>query len=105
MQRRLIVRAYRALARALRREPDLEPEPVNTKSLKRFVSEMYRVRGARVLFADFYERFLDFVPEHEHYFWTKQRVSRYLRRIAKVGNGRANKLYVYGLSFETEAGN
>ena len=69
--------------------------------VERFVAELgFITPGERILFSEFCDRFLDWLPEEEQNRWGKQRIAKGLPGECPVGIATGNKKYVGNLSWE-----
>jgi hypothetical protein len=69
--------------------------------LEQFIQEScFKVVGSRILFTEFCDRFLEWLPPDEVSRWSKQRISRELPENTPAGVHTGNKKYVGNLSWE-----
>ena len=78
----------------------------NRCPLEMFTSEQaYIVNGAKVKFAEFYDRFLDWLPPEDRHQWSKQKVGKQLPMGCPSGLHNNNQKWIGNLSFaEVEPG-
>jgi hypothetical protein len=78
------------------RSEELNRDPVET-----YIMECcFPVPGEKIPFAEFYDRFLAWLPESEHKNWHRQKVSKHLPVKYPVGACTNNKRYIGNLSWE-----
>jgi hypothetical protein len=53
-----------------------------------------------MLFKDFYDNFIKWLPEEKSPIWSKKKTNRALPQKYPTWNGKANKLFIGNLSFE-----
>ena len=71
-------------------------------ALETFIDEQcYIVPGEKILFSDFYQRFLEWMEPEERYQWSKNKVSREIPSDLPTGEiGKQHKTYVGNISWE-----
>lgn len=76
-------------------------EEINSNPLETFIAEQcYQVPGEMVEFAEFYKRFLAWLPEERRYAWKKSIVLDEIKQRFPYGGYTGNKRMVGNLSFE-----
>ena len=76
-------------------------ERMSRSSLDEFISEsLHPVPGELLPFADFYERFITWLPNDEKGAWSRIKVSRSLPMKFPSGTGNANKTYIVNAAWE-----
>lgn len=80
-------------------------EHLNMNSLLKFISETaFNVRGAKILFSEFYRKFQGSLPEEEKGYWTHKRVSSQLPRYHPSGrSGGDGDTFVANIAWDTNA--
>jgi hypothetical protein len=71
--------------------------------VQEFLLTTYHAAGEKVLFSEFYDRFISTLQTAERYEWTKRKLSKNLRRYRKVGFSTGNKTFVFDTSFNPPA--
>lgn len=75
-------------------------EDKNRSSLLEFIKEcVHPIPGELLPFAEFYERFIEWLPNEEKGAWSRQRVSKELPTKFATGRGTANKTFITNSSF------
>ena len=78
-----------------------QSEDMQRTPLERFLKEeCFPATGKKVLFSEFYEKFIEWMDSEERYQWSKIKVSRGLPSDTPVGASTGNKRYIGNLSFE-----
>ena len=77
-------------------------QEMHRSPLESFITEKcYKVPGKKILFADFYEKFIEWMDPSERFEWSKSKASRGLPSDTPSGaSGGGNHRYVGNLSFE-----
>jgi hypothetical protein len=79
----------------------LRSEDLNRSPLEQFIQETcFEVPGEKIPFADFYTKFITYLPEDERYEWTKIKVTRGLPKEFACGAGASNVKFIGNLSWE-----
>ena len=74
-------------------------QAIRRNSVEQFIAESYHIiTGERVLFKDFYDNFLAWLPGDDRSAWSKQKITRSLPHGCPAGLSGANQRYVGNLS-------
>jgi hypothetical protein len=79
-----------------------QSEDMQRTSLESFVKEQcFPAPGEKVLFAEFYEKFVAWLDPEERYQWSKIKTSRGMPSDTPVGAATDNKRFIGNLSFSS----
>ncbi|HVU88127.1 MAG TPA: hypothetical protein VHD36_12480 [Pirellulales bacterium] len=84
------------IARAIQKLADAKTSPI----VEQFIAaECYEVAGAKILFTDFYARFLRSLVKSERREWTRTRVAKAIPARFPYGRHTGNRRYIGNLSW------